>query len=191
MNKIFFVFIFSLTAGCNSPNSIEEEIKIMKETPILLPFDEMEIVNVDSCESNSTEKKGMSLVIYSDTIDCSKCFINKLYLWNELLDWESKYNLSFVFIIEARRFETFPLKQLISESGLKHSVFVDEKHAFRKSNPNIPDNLMLHIFLLDKNNNVVLVGNPVLNEEMEKLFKKVIINEQKKRNVETGDIHPQ
>lgn len=30
----------------------------------------------------------------------------------------------------------------------------------------------MHTFLLDKNNNVILVGNPLVNKEIEKLFYK-------------------
>ena len=42
-------------------------------------------------------------------------------------------------------------------------------------NMHLPDNNMLHSFLLDKENRVVLVGSPLQNDKMEKLFWELLI----------------
>mgnify|MGYP004443272449 CR=1 FL=1 len=173
-----FVVLMTIIAGCTSSTTIEEEIKKMKESPFRLPLTEMTFVDVGSSSRLQTDRTEYSIVVYCDTMDCSKCYIDNLFLWNELIEWESKYdNLSFLFIIEARQFESQSLRKLLLNSGLKHSVYIDEKHLFRKSNPHLPDNLMLHVFMLNKKNDVILVGSPLHNEKMEMLYKRTLANE--------------
>lgn len=41
-------------------------------------------------------------------------------------------------------------------------------------NPHLPKNKALHTFLLDENNNVILVGNPLHNKKIEKIFYKIV-----------------
>lgn len=43
-----------------------------------------------------------------------------------------------------------------------------------KQNTCIPVDKMFHAFLLDENNNVLLVGNPLENEKIEELFWKIV-----------------
>lgn len=49
------------------------------------------------------------------------------------------------------------------------------KNVFLKSNPHIPeDKEIYHSFLLDKENNILMVGSPFYNRQMENLFKKIL-----------------
>lgn len=44
-------------------------------------------------------------------------------------------------------------------------------------NPNIPSESMFHTFLLDENNKVILIGNPMVNKQIEEML--VLIVEEK------------
>ena len=46
----------------------------------------------------------------------------------------------------------------------------DVDGEFISHNPNIPDNKLLHTFMLDENNNVILIGDPTINSRIEELF---------------------
>ena len=50
----------------------------------------------------------------------------------------------------------------------------DREGQFEKLNPHLPKNKVLHTFLLDENNNVILVGNPLHNKKIEKMFYKIV-----------------
>ena len=41
-------------------------------------------------------------------------------------------------------------------------------------NPHLPKNKALHTFLLDENNNVILVGDPLHNKKIEEMFYKIV-----------------
>lgn len=68
-------------------------------------------------------------------------------------------------------------KKLISDfSGklIPQTIFVDSAIVFMEVNPNIPSESMFHTFLLDENNKVILVGNPMLNKQIEDMMLSIV-----------------
>lgn len=53
-------------------------------------------------------------------------------------------------------------------------IYVDTLGVFNRNNRHIPSNPELHTFLLDSNGYVLLVGNPLENEKIEKLFWQIL-----------------
>ena len=49
-------------------------------------------------------------------------------------------------------------------------VLIDQDGDFYDKNPHLPKSNLLHFFLLDQNNNVVVVGNPTRNETIKNLY---------------------
>ena len=52
-------------------------------------------------------------------------------------------------------------------------VWVDAKGEFSQVNA-LPDNLLFHVFLLNRDNRVMLVGSPIGNPKMWKLYENTI-----------------
>lgn len=69
------------------------------------------------------------------------------------------------------------LLQLQSEkknAPFSPSRFLRYYRKIPKYNPHIPENKLLHTFLLDEDNKVILAGNPIFNYQIEKmLFKRL------------------
>ena len=55
-----------------------------------------------------------------------------------------------------------------------YPILLDTLGEFEKLNPHLPKNHLLHTFLLDENNRVVLVGNPLRNKKIEEMFYKIV-----------------
>ncbi len=51
---------------------------------------------------------------------------------------------------------------------------MDTLNEFAKLNPHLPKNRVLRTFLLDENNKVMLVGNPLHNKKIEDMFYKIV-----------------
>lgn len=120
---------------------------------------------------------GLKLVVFSDTSNCSACYIEHLKLWNDIVAMEDSIQcFSAVFIVEARCGEKNALRKLLECSGLRHSVYIDDSGVFRRGNPHLPDESLFHTFLLDENDEVVLVGDPLRNEAIGVLMRKAIKN---------------
>ena len=60
------------------------------------------------------------------------------------------------------------------EKTIPQTIFVDTANVFTESNPNIPSESMYHTFLLDENNNVILVGNPIVNEKIADMLPSIV-----------------
>ena len=65
------------------------------------------------------------------------------------------------------------LKRMLVYNNFKHPLFIDQEKEIDKINK-FPSNPEYQCFLLDKDNKVVLVGNPILFSEIWKLYKMVI-----------------
>ena len=86
--------------GCNNRDNIKILISEMMKESISLRLNNMEIIYPDSLKHIEPEIKDYKLVIYSDTTNCSMCFVNSLKEWNDMLYLQKEYqNLSLIFII--------------------------------------------------------------------------------------------
>lgn len=100
------------------------------------------------------------------------CYLQHLELWNDFVKMEKEHEgiIRFLFIIEARDGEADNPYGQLGMTNLKHCIYVDGNRSFFKNNPQIPSNSLCHTFLLDESNKILLIGNPLKNEAIEKIF---------------------
>lgn len=175
MKRLLWVLMsllyMSMMESCQYDN-IKHKLSQMYGSKIDLSVSEMMIVMPDETYADRLNTEGMKLVVYSDTSDCSQCYINHLNSWNEMLAQEDSFpHFSLVFIIEACDGECNTLKRLLEQSGLRHSVFIDVNSSFRRKNPHLPKESFFHTFLINEKNEVCLVGDPLRNEAIEKMLR--------------------
>lgn len=160
-----------LIMSCSPKDKVKDNISKMTEKAVLIDSGKMKTWLPDSALAHG-EKKAFTLVVFADSTQCSPCFINGLKEWNDMLAMEQdkKGNVRFLFIIEPRKGDETLLREKLQESGFKHPVLIDGKSLFRNANPHIPQEMLYHTFLLDRENRIVLVGNPLHNEQVRKLL---------------------
>ena len=114
------------------------------------------------------------MVVYYYSISCSPCLISNLLHWSDIVTYskELAYKFYILFIFDSQKHEQREIYLKFKE--LDYPFFMDEEYVFSRLNKNIPKDDKLHTFLLDKNNKVVLVGNPVDNAKLWDLYKKTI-----------------
>ena len=76
------------------------------------------------------------------------------------------------------------LRYLTRKDGFTYPVCFDEKDDFNRLN-RFPSEMMFQTFLLDKENKVVALGNPVLNPKVKELYLKLIAGNQETAKKET------
>lgn len=77
-SRVLFVFIAFMLLGCNNRDNIKILISEMMKESVSLRLNNMEIIYPDSLKHIEPEIKDYKLVIYSDTTNCSMCFVNSL-----------------------------------------------------------------------------------------------------------------
>lgn len=150
--------------------------RIMSEY-IDIPYENFECWTNDSLTKVAPWKQAkIKLIQYIDSTQCPSCYLHKIALQDEILYMEHYYKENFfsVFIIAPRRRDREKLYAEFSNGLLPMTLFIDTAHVFMDSNPKLPEESMLHTFLLDENDKVILVGNPMTNQKVKDLMVTVI-----------------
>lgn len=113
------------------------------------------------------------IVSYVDSIGCTSCKL-------KILDWKayiSELNLKFqdnvpVFLIFQSN-KTEEITFILKRDKFNYPVYIDENDEFNKLN-HFPSDMSFQTFLVDSDNRVVAIGNPVLNPKIKELYFKII-----------------
>lgn len=183
MKKIMFFLSLAcmviVLTGCKlGKDKAENEIRKLMAEKICLPYSEMSCWINDSVQSvRPWEKAKMKLVVYIDSTECSECALDKMYMWEDFVRMEKEYKseLFLIFIFQTQRnVKPQRLASLFKITELNHPMYIDDKNVFSKSNPDLPTEDSYHVFLLDEDNRVVLVGSPLFNSKIESLLRKEV-----------------
>ncbi len=118
------------------------------------------------------------VVTYVDSTGCVSCKL-QLNRWKQLIakiDSVTHGNVPFLFYFHPKDIKE--LRYLTRRDNFIYPVCFDEKDEFNALNQ-FPDEMMFQTFLLDKDNRVLALGNPVLNPQIEKLYLKELTGKDK------------
>ena len=113
------------------------------------------------------------VVAYVDSAGCTSCKL-QLNRWKELVaevDSLTDGAVPFLFYFQTKDLKE--LRYLTRREGFTYPVCFDEKDELDALN-RFPDEMMFQTFLLDKENKVVAIGNPVHNPKVKELYLKVM-----------------
>lgn len=143
--------------------------------PMNIPLDMNVTYNGVDTVINDMFESDLKFVVYADSVDCISCGINKMHMWMPFIKFSKLYNgkIKFYFIFHPTDKSINNIKTSFKQTELDYPMLIDKNGDFEKLNPHLPKNKALHTFLLDENNKVILVGNPLYNKDIEKLFYKI------------------
>lgn len=161
--------------SCHNSDEIKSKIELICSQGIKIPLEEMVSIGDRAGVEHHIDKSALlRMVVYSDTSNCTKCTMNSLYKWNALVHLEDEKQVNFYFIFTPKKGQEHEIQTAYKFSGLNHPIYLDTCNAFLRANPHIPSNPLFHSLLLDENDSVILVGNPVRNKKIEELFFKIL-----------------
>lgn len=186
MKKNTFLVWLLLVAVClaackkRSPQQIEAEkivtewigktIHFPDDVPCIYPL-QNSIVNED-CMGSAPFK----ILLYTDSVGCTSCKL-KLFEWKNIIsEADSLFpdQVDFLFYFQPKNERE--LKFLFKRDRFEYPVFIDTQNRINRLNQ-FPENSNFQCFLLDAGNNVLAIGNPVLNLNIWKLYKQIISGE--------------
>ena len=174
--KRFFLFVFCgyCLISCGN-HRIHRNLEELYQATILFP-DSLEVVISGVSEPASVSAIPVKLLSFYPSRSCTTCTINQLEKWKPVFDsiCDSRFLPILLFSPNEHGYRSLIADLKFSEPP--YPVYVDKKNQFELSNPYIPEDSRYHTFLLDKNNKVVLVGNPLASDAMWDLFRKTLDN---------------
>ena len=167
--KLLITIIFGvLLWGC--ANSRESYIKRMIGSELIINVDSMFIGDNSRSYINDLDKQ-LKIVVYSDSSNCNACDI-QFPLWRIRYRELSRENdTGLIFIINTKDISDMELNaNVVKAPGLR---LYDSQGVFKKNN-RLFDHREFHVFLLDQDNKIILIGNPLTNHNLYALYKRAI-----------------
>ena len=177
--KLYLLFIIGLSVNlcCSRSNEqLKHDIELLKNEPIRIPYKNLLIYQGHQQIPIKKLEKPYRLIVYIDSVQCSSCSLQEMYHWEPFIDSISKYNnkvdICFIFSPPKKKLEM--IKKKILRENFKYPIYVDTCGSFLNANKHIPNNSLLHTFMIDKNDSVVLIGNPHTNPKIRDLLFSII-----------------
>lgn len=159
-----------------SRRTLRNEIIGMQGKKVEICFNDAEAYHsgIDSVYDTTSM---MKLVVFVDSISCSGCFLNKLITYFEINDSLVKKRGELLVILNPKKNRIDEIRKTLLTDKNPFWCILDKNGDFSQLNPWIPDNELLHTFLLDENNGIILVGDPSSNPKIRELFMKQLANQ--------------
>ena len=121
-------------------------------------------------------KSAYKVVTYIDSVGCTSCKL-QLSRWKKLVEEvDSITNGSVPFLFYFHPKDMKEIRYLTRRDDFKYPVCFDEQDELNWLN-RFPTDMTFQTFLLDKDNKVVAMGNPVLNPKIKDLYLSIIKGE--------------
>jgi hypothetical protein len=161
----------------NSTKDIVEKW-IGKEIVFPTNFDNYLVCNDSlSIDCHTIFNKDYKILLYMDSTMCIPCQF-KMFVWKKIIEEaKNQYSntVSFLFFLQTTDIEQ--LKFLLRRDDLNYPVFIDSTNQINRLNE-FPKKAEFQCFLLNRENKVLAIGNPVENAKIWQLYKE-FINENK------------
>lgn len=110
------------------------------------------------------------VLVYSDSLGCISCKL-QLPKWKEWMAEMSDADVSFVFILQSKDLKE--MQYILRRDKFDYPVCVDTDNRWNELN-SFPSHMSFQTFLLDEDNRVLVVGNPIHNPVIKELYMKQI-----------------
>lgn len=166
--SILSLFCFVLLSCNNVQQETKQILKKWYNKEIIIPSSlKPQIFNRDT---NCTDllNKEFKILLHVNPGGCSECKL-KLFKWFQIIE-ECKYlenKLSFLIVVNSPNIQQ--IRVIAIQNKFQYPIFYDINGKMDSLNQ-FPVNENLRCFLLNRENKVILMGNPVNNPQLLKLY---------------------
>lgn len=183
MLMIFCLF----SCGKSRESMITRMVKDWDGKEILFPVHSSFYVQGRDSIASLYFNKQYRIVTYVDSIGCTSCKL-QLFRWKQFMhqiDSLNNDNTSFLFYFHPKRKKE--ICYILLRDKFVSSICFDENNEFYRLNK-FPNDMAFQTFLLDNNNRVLAIGNPIHNSKVKELYLKIIRGDALSKNKKKGVI---
>jgi hypothetical protein len=146
-----------------------KEFILPSNLPVLYKF-------YDPCFSDNPKQFEKFKICTSIWSDCKPC-ADELIEWDkQIANLNENHNVSFLFYVYTSNYKIF-MENIYPEMLLRCPIIIDTLNQFCTLNGIDPKDKLCNTFLLDENNKVLIIGNPLRSNEIRNLYLKILSNE--------------
>lgn len=171
-SNIVLVLLFFAAISCKG--GIKKDLERFIGQEVVLPRNMLAFENGKDTLLVNSVCKDVKFVVWYDSTGCSSCRLKELWQWEEYADYATSGGFDFHVILSPSGKNAQNVDIVVRSQRAPFVVYKDYESEFYAMNPEMPTNQALHTFLLDKDNKVVIAGNPLKNPKLAKLYRGVI-----------------
>ena len=173
--KISFICLLFFAMSCqkNDRAKVESLVKEWNNKEIRFSDNPVFTRFVTDTVPYRIPKTDYKVVVFVDSGGCISCKL-QLPKWKEFMhevDSLSDGNVPFVFFFQTKNVRE--LRYILRRDNFSHPVCIDTEDSFYKLN-RFPGEMMFQTFLVDSENRVKVIGNPIHNLSVKDLYLKEI-----------------
>lgn len=170
--KYLYALCIALSFCFCTDRRLAKEVTQIINRQIVLTNDLVVVGENQDTVLNNFMKAPIKLLVWYDSLSCATCEVGKMIEWNAIIKYAASFGSWFniLFLFTPQKQDVFRVKIALRTHELDYPLFIDQNASFVKLNPQLPKNRQLHTFLLDKNNKVVMAGNPLYNPALWRLY---------------------
>ena len=172
MKNFIFVlgcFLFLISCQQTEKEKLEELVKNWNGKEVLFPTNLSFTLYGKTPVDFKIPASDYKIVTYVDSLGCSSCKL-QLPKWKDFMKYADSivgYQIPVLFFLHPANVRE--MRSVLKQNRFDYPVCMDTEDTFNKVNK-FPSQLNFQTFLLDKNNHVIAIGNPVHNYDVRELY---------------------
>ena len=162
-------FFFLISCQQTEKEKLEELVKNWNGKEVLFPTNPSFTLYGKTPVDFKIPVSDYKIVTYVDSLGCSSCKL-QLPKWKEFMKYADSivgYQIPVLFFLHPANVRE--MRSVLKQNRFDYPVCMDTEDTFNKVNK-FPSQLNFQTFLLDKNNHVIAIGNPVHNYDVRELY---------------------
>ena len=168
---ILFSFLFFFSCSNVKKKQVEIWVNEWNNKEICFPAHPVFTRQLTDTVLYRIPKSDYKVVVFVDSVGCVSCKL-QLSRWKEFMhevDSLSDGAVPFVFFFQSK--DLRELRYILKCDGFSHPVCIDTDDEFNRLN-HFPGEMMFQTFLVDSENRVKVIGNPIHNLSVKELYLK-------------------
>lgn len=177
MKRLLLLTAIVIMNGC--AGRMRNDLNDILGSTVYIPEDMSYVAGMNGDNIHETQIK---LIQCYTSEECSTCKVALLDSWLQYQGLYNEFDFGMYIILrpladKAKTEEQIQiLKRQLDGKTLKYNIYIDNNDCYATLNKTVADNPLFSTLLLDKRNNVVMVGDPVSNPKINELFMKTVAN---------------
>ena len=157
---------------------VESSLTTFSGSHVRIPTNQMDLRFCSAYPDTLVKDAPLRLFTYIDTTECQTCqFPTLIDIEEKVREGEYANKLKVIHIFHIQPENKDLLYKVLCHNNIRGTVYLDTCGIVEKENPLLKGNKLLHMFILNKDNKVVLIGNPFCNAFMRKQMRQVVKDE--------------
>ena len=183
---LFALASIVFSSGCNNDNraTIARTVEQWQGRTVQMPEGAVFTVQARDTVAMDVYAPAYKVLVYVDSTGCTSCRL-QLHEWKKFIaevDSATGGHVPFLFFLSPKSVKE--ARYITRRDDFTYPICVDMQNRLDSLN-HFPEEEMFHTFLLDSDNRVAVIGNPIHNRSVRDLYMKTLTGQETKKSAHT------